>query len=241
MACRLNDRLDDESIRAELGAEGRTRIRSFLRDEDARHILACLSASAQWRHVLNSGEKVYEIADADHRAMPIEQARTLERLTYRSASERFQYRYDTIRIADRNVEPCFSGSALADFVQLMNMPETLSRLRSWTGAEDVTFADCQATRYQAGDFLTRHDDDVEGKSRRFAYVLSLSENWDADWGGLLLIQNKAGEVERALAPEFNALTLCAVGQPHSVSMIAPFAARPRLSLTGWLRSDGNES
>jgi Rps23 Pro-64 3,4-dihydroxylase Tpa1-like proline 4-hydroxylase len=105
------------------------------------------------------------------------------------------------------------------------------------GPSDVAFADAQATRYGPGDFLTAHDDAVEGKHRRAAYVFGLSRDWRAEWGGLLLFHEPEGEV-RGYVPQYNALNLFAVPQPHSVSLVAPFAPRERLSVTGWLRARG---
>jgi Rps23 Pro-64 3,4-dihydroxylase Tpa1-like proline 4-hydroxylase len=43
------------------------------------------------------------------------------------------------------------------------------------------------------------------------------------------------DVTFGLSPRFNALHLFKVPQRHSVSLVAPFAGAPRLSITGWLR------
>ena len=45
-----------------------------------------------------------------------------------------------------------------------------------------------------------------------------------------------GDVRRGLLPRFNCLNLFAVPQPHSVSLVAPWAGHVRISVTGWLRS-----
>ena len=92
-----------------------------------------------------------------------------------------------------------------------------------------------ATAYGPGHFLTAHDDEVAGKKRHAAYVYNLTPTWRIDWGGLLLFHGADGHVARGFTPSFNALNLFAVPQPHSVSMVAPFAANRRYSVTGWLR------
>jgi Rps23 Pro-64 3,4-dihydroxylase Tpa1-like proline 4-hydroxylase len=38
-----------------------------------------------------------------------------------------------------------------------------------------------------------------------------------------------------MVPGFNVLNLFKVPTDHSVSVVAPFAAEPRLALTGWFR------
>lgn len=111
----------------------------------------------------------------------------------------------------------------------------LSLLRSVTCAGEIDFADAQATAYGPGHFLTAHDDLVAGKNRHAAYVFGLTPRWSIDWGGLLLV-HEGGKEAAAIVPGFNMLSLFKVPQPHSVSMVAPFAANRRYSVTGWLRS-----
>jgi Rps23 Pro-64 3,4-dihydroxylase Tpa1-like proline 4-hydroxylase len=67
-----------------------------------------------------------------------------------------------------------------------------------------------------------------------AYVISLTRNWNRNWGGHLAFFNERGDVEAAFLPSFNALNVFAVPQLHAVQMIAPFARGVRTSLTGWV-------
>lgn len=94
----------------------------------------------------------------------------------------------------------------------------------------------RAPHYGPGHLLTAHDDAVAGKNRRAAFVVNLTRDWSADWGGLLMFHQPGVAAAEALVPSFNAINLFAVPQPHSVSMVAPFAPRRRYSVTGWLRS-----
>ena len=109
-------------------------------------------------------------------------------------------------------------------------------MRAVTGDDTIAFADAQATRFDPGHFLTCHDDKVGGKSRRVAYVLSLSPVWRPDWGGALQFFGVDGNIEQAYVPTYNAINLFRVPSDHSVSIVAPFAGASRYSITGWLRS-----
>ena len=82
----------------------------------------------------------------------------------------------------------------------------------------------------------RHDDDVAGKNRRCAYVLSFCPGWRPDWGGALQFFGPDGNVEGAFTPAHNALSLFRVPMDHSVGVVAPYAGSDRYSITGWLRS-----
>ncbi|OXE35032.1 MAG: hypothetical protein CGW95_16380 [Phenylobacterium zucineum] len=115
-------------------------------------------------------------------------------------------------------------------------PKT-SLIHRLTGLESAVYCDAQATRYRAGHFLTAHDDDVIGKGRLCAMVLSLTPNWRTEWGGLLLFHNTEGHVLEGYAPRFNTLNMFRIPQVHSVSQVADFVTADRLSITGWIRSE----
>ncbi|MBD8524978.1 2OG-Fe(II) oxygenase [Pseudoxanthomonas sp. CAU 1598] len=113
-------------------------------------------------------------------------------------------------------------------------------MRELTGFTDIRKVDAQATRYLPGHFLTAHDDDGSptGQIRRVAYVLSLSERWHPDWGGLLnFYDGDSGQIQDTFVPAYNTLSLFTTPQYHAVSTVAPYAPLPRLSITGWLRAD----
>ncbi len=89
------------------------------------------------------------------------------------------------------------------------------------------------TRYTAGQYLTRHSDNITEEGRRVAFVFSFSRAWHPDWGGMLQFYEGDGTPRDAWMPEFNTLALFDVRHIHSVSYVAPFAAATRYSLTGW--------
>lgn len=211
----------------------RLRVGDFLSPESAAALHDRLMASDAWKWVLNSGPKVFEIDRASRRAMGAAKLADLDDAVANAATDQFQFRYETIRAPD---DRALRGNGPVDlFANFMNSPQMLDWFRQVTGLADIAHIDAQATLYGAGDFLTEHDDAVEGKNRLAAYVLSLSPQWRAEWGGLLLFHD-ADEAVHGFVPSFNALSLFKVPQRHSVSQVTRFAGAPRLSITGWLRS-----
>ena len=173
--------------------------------------------------------------------MSAEERGRLEKLVHAAAKSGFQYRYETLRVADEAQERRKArDDALTGFANFLCSEPVLALMRRVTGFGDIDFADAQATAYRPGDFLTAHDDAVEGKNRRAAYVFGLTPEWRTEWGGLLLFLNEQGDVERGLLPRFNALNLFSVPQRHSVSAVAPYAGEVRLSVTGWLRTKSDK-
>jgi len=100
----------------------------------------------------------------------------------------------------------------------------------------LTQVDAHATLYTRGSFLTRHVDDGLNRERRAAFTLSFCENWQTDWGGLLMFLNKqTTDVTSAWLPRFNTLTVFDGLRVHSVSPVSAFAGAGRYSIAGWYR------
>ena len=218
---------------ARFAAKGSVSIEGFL-DPDAAAALAHeLGEAEEWLEIFRAGEKVYEMPHAQFAALSAGQRAELDRMIIDAARTGLQYRYRAIRVSENPAARAARGTLLDSFADLLNAPETLALLRSVTGCTDVGFVDAQATDYRAGDFLTDHDDAIEGKHRTAAYVFGLTRHWRADWGGLLLFDD-AREVSGYI-PDFNVLRLFAVPRSHHVSCVAPWVEARRLSVTGWLR------
>lgn len=232
---RLNPQLDLESLAREYARSGRLHIPQFLIDADAEALLANLKQRDDWLLVVNQDDKTFELDRTVQAAMSADQRGALEQAAYAGARYGFQFRYESLRVPDDQAGREAMDDPLARFALFLSSPPVVELLRAITGKSGIDFADAQGTAYGPGHFLTAHDDDVAGKQRHAAYVYNLTPQWRADWGGLLLFHGADGHVERALVPSFNALNIFAVPQPHSVSLVAPFAANRRYSITGWLR------
>nr|WP_314442104.1 2OG-Fe(II) oxygenase family protein [uncultured Sphingomonas sp.] len=234
LTLRLSDQLDPERLAASYAAAGRLHVPNFLHPDDAALLHTSLRTRQDWRLVVSQGERSFDLDRAAQAALAPEQRRQLEQAVHAEARYGFQYLYESIRVPDDEAQRG-GGDPLLVFARFLSSPPVLNFLRRVTGQPAIDFADAQATAYGPSHFLTAHDDEVPGKNRHAAYVFNLTPRWRIDWGGLLLFQGADGHVEQGFTPTFNALNLFAVPQPHSVSMVAPFAANRRYSITGWLR------
>ncbi len=152
----------------------------------------------------------------------------------------FGYRYLSYPMIAASLLGWNPGHPIHELSQWLNGPAFLGLLRQVTGRSDILQADAQATLYRPGDFLSLHDDarGEQGVEQRVAaYVFGFTRAWRPDWGGQLLFHGADGEIEQGLSPAFNSLTLFKVPRVHSVAVVAPYAGAPRLSVTGWARSD----
>ncbi|ODP36142.1 2OG-Fe(II) oxygenase [Sphingomonas turrisvirgatae] len=228
----LNPDLDVPALAKAYARDGRIEIRDLLSAGGADRLRSHLLDRRDWTIVMNAGDRVWEMAEPALAELTGDQRRTLDDKLYRSAGRGFQYRFRTIRIDDDRARR--GGSLLDRFADFMNGAAMLDLLNRVTDT-DIDFVDAQATRYEQGDFLTAHDDAVEGKHRHAAYVFGLSPDWRPEAGGLLLFHGDDGQIDGGFTPAFGALRLFRVPTLHSVSFVSPIASSGRLSITGWLR------
>lgn len=216
----------------------RLHIPGILVPADAAALAGAVAGSTAWRRSIRQSDDGtdLDIPIDEYTALDAAERDALERRAHQTARDAFRYMFDTVRIgqdldAGRPVEP-----ALAAWQAFVNDAPFLDFLRTLTGDDRIVYCDAMATRYLPGHFLTAHDDAAPGKHRLYAYVLNLTARWRADWGGILMFLDEEDHVAEGYTPSFNALNIFRVPQRHAVSMVAPYAGEPRLSITGWVRS-----
>jgi len=233
---RLNPALDPELIARVFRASGRVHVPDFFDAPTAAHIHQSLAEETRWQLVLHDGGGHRELPVPALSSLPEEERRDWLARVHRAAERGFSYCYSTFRLFENYVNGRHRDAQLMRVLEFLNAPAFLDFARRMTGDARIQFADGQATLYRAGDFLTRHDDAVEGRNRVAAYVLGFTREWMTDWGGLLAFPDRYGHLAEAYVPTFNSLNLFRVPMLHAVTQVASFAAAPRYSITGWLRA-----
>lgn len=226
--------LDAAALAEKFRQSGHVRIGNFLSPAAAERMHEELRLRQDWKQLINNGNKVFELDRETRETFSADQTARLDAAVYSGAADKFQYRYETIRSPDEAEERETSSDVLAQFATWMSRGKARNLFREIIASPAIQFADCQATCYSSGDFLTGHDDAVAGKNRFAAYVLSLNPVWRIEWGGLLLMHRNSQSVE-GFSPAFNTLDIFSVGTMHSVSEVSKAAPCSRLSITGWLR------
>lgn len=234
MTVRLSPSLDVAALNTAFAAGRRLHIPGVLDPDSAEAVVAAMEAFDGWKISVSAGGEVFELPLRDRVAAEPGKQGWIDQARVDGSDPRMQYIFDTRRLdLEPEAAPLDAVSAVLDF---LNGPEFLALVQGVTGDDRIDFADAQATRYRPGHVLTGHDDAAEGKNRLYAYVLNLTRDWRADWGGVLAFEGPDGHIEAGFAPVFNALNLFAVPMRHAVTQVASFAPRDRLAITGWLRS-----
>jgi len=229
----LNPALDIRALAEEFGHANRIQIRDVLTTDVAERLYQCLDREVPWGLAYIDGEE-YKILQADALANFSQADWTAlnERVQAR-AKDKFQFLYNSYMMISAYKEKRNPGLMLHGMVEAINTPSFLQFLRAVTGVGNIMAADAQATRYMPGHFLKKHTDTVAGQYREIAYVLNLTKDWQADWGGLLQFMDEDGKITETYLPTFNSLTLFRVPMWHHVSYVAPSATAARYAITGW--------
>lgn len=236
----LNPTLDADALHERYAARGRISIPKILVEEDAKALRKAIEKEPHKNLVFFANGKHFDIDAAGWRDLDEEKQRTTQQIIHAEAQKSFSYCYENIPVYDRWKAGRELGPKLKGAVEFLNSEPFLSFVRKVTGFDDIAFADAQATLYGPGHFLTLHNDAVEGKNRRAAFVLNLTRAWREDWGGYLNFFDEDGHIEGAFMPAFNTLNMFSVPAAHSVGVVSPFAGETRISVTGWLRAGVDE-
>ena len=221
----INNDIAVAAHRATLLRAGRVQIPDFLQPDAAERLAECLRRDVPWTTA--------ERGKPDSAPWTPEVRRERQPAAYRTATAGFHFVYDRYLIVDAMREGRDRQLLVHVALEFFNSPPFLDFIRDFTGDRELAMVGAQATRYLPGQFLRMHDDRHEEEARRYAYVLNLSRDWEADWGGLLHFVDDDGAAREAFLPRFNSLSLFKVPARHYVGIVAPWAAQPRLAITGW--------
>jgi len=238
----LNPALERERYAEQFARDTRVQIRDFLTPETASEIRAVLQTATPWGLAMQADGTPYDspqqILNEEMRTREgQERAEAIGRATDEAAAKgNYAFRYaqfSLVQAVQRGFNP---GGPHEILLEHINSDEFLDLVRDITGERDLVRADGQATLFARGQFLGLHIDSHVAEGWKIAYVMNFTiDEWKPDWGGYLQFFDEDGNVVQAFKPRFNSLNLLRVPQPHSVSMVAPFAPIGRYAVTGWLR------
>ena len=233
---KISSNLDAASLAAAYGAAGRMHIPSFLDTASAIALHDELAAEQSWHFSIFVDGRSIEMESGDWRKLDAASKHRTQEIVHDGANRDFAYMHYKLPIYDRYHAGGNLGPRARSFFEFINGAPFLAFARRLTGCADIAFADAQASAFGPGHFITIHNDDIDGKSRRAAYVLNLTPEWREDWGGYLNFFDEFGHISAGFKPAFNALNVFSIPAAHSVSTVALFAKKPRLAISGWLRA-----
>lgn len=236
-AIHLSVGLDIDSLTAAFATRKRIHIPNILSVESADAVAGVLETETRWKTTVAAGGDFFEMPLNGRLAEDSAKQAWLDDAKVDGASPLTQYIFDTRRLDLREGHEAGHRDAADAVMDFMNGDAFLNLIRTITGDDRVDLVDGQASRYRPGHVLTAHNDVSAGKNRLYGYVLNFTREWRPDWGGNLVFYGPDGHIEHGWVPAFNALNLFVVPTRHAVTQVASFAAKDRLSIVGWVRSN----
>jgi Rps23 Pro-64 3,4-dihydroxylase Tpa1-like proline 4-hydroxylase len=231
---KLNPALDVAGLKERFAATGRMQIRDALDPAAAERLHQCLMTELPWMLAYNDGATPQYLRKEEMAQMsPQDQGAFMQKI-FANAARGFQFVYMDFPVSGTaNIE----GQRKFYTHEVLNFlgGETFQALlRDLTGFDEPLNVDSHATCFQAGHFLTNHNDLVSDEDPRvFAYVVNMTKGWRPDWGAKTEFFDDAGNVIESFTPQFNTITVFRVPQPHSVTFVPPFCPERRVAMTGW--------
>jgi len=219
----------------ELTQNRRVQVPDLLTPDFASRLHRALREQSQWNLVFRHNGEHMDIGADSVDLWDDAQQKQFDRVVFEVARDSFQYLYKNVPIYDLYHNGRLAGHFFGTLFEFLNSAQFLNFGRELTGCADIGFCDAQATSFEAGHFLSVHDDNVAGKNRVAAYVLSMTADWNVNWGGALQFFDDSGNVTGGFRPAFNTLNAFLIPQRHAVEYVTPFSGAARLSITGWFR------
>lgn len=212
----------------------RIQVRDFLAPTAAAAVSAAIGRGMPWSLNWMRGEAAANAPESELLRAPVDERILLKQQIIEQARGGFQFSYFGCPMSPQAIAQLPPDHALRGIAARMVSHEFLDAVKRVVGDAAVRGMNANLTRYDAGQFLRHHDDSGTHEPRVAAYVLNLSVDWMPDWGGLLQFVDEDRNVVKTFTPHYNSLVVFKVPQPHVVTYVAPFAARSRLAITGWL-------
>jgi SM-20-related protein len=225
--------LDSRAAKARLAQTGRAQLQGILQTAAADDLHACLAGHVPWGLAYVDAGTPRTLPYDRLRALTPAQRAELGARIQAEARGGYQFMYHSYMMVTAYLEGRDPQLPLHRVLEYLNAEPFLRFARELTGVPELRRANAQATCYLPGDFLKFHTDADSSEGRRFAYVLNLTREWQADWGGLLQFLDDDGAVVETFLPRWNSLSVFRVPAPHCVSQVTGFAGAPRLAITGW--------
>jgi SM-20-related protein len=229
----------EQNLISDFLKNGIVKVPNALSIESANLIAAHIKKQKVWNLVFDHNGTHKDLNNIEVESWTDLQKENLLSVIHHQAETGFQYHYETIPLYDIYHDNLLPEHFFNEIMSFLNEESTLEYFRILLSCPEITFADGQITRFKAGHFLNKHNDDVDNKNRVAAFVLNLTEQWRPDWGGALHILDDHGALKQSFLPTYNEINIFKIPVDHYVGYVSPFAVNSRLSITGWLRTGKN--
>lgn len=147
------------------------------------------------------------------------------------AEKFFEQEADLFSFQQTNDLKLSENKVLKGFRDHLRSADFINLLEKLTGERLSRKIDISGFIYDDTDHLLPHDDKLEG--RKIAFIINLSKNWKAKYGGQLDFF-KGNKIAKSHLPEWNSFVIFTVRPGKTFHQVREVLAdKKRLSLSGW--------
>lgn len=228
----LNPDLDLKAISEEFQDTGSVFIKDYLNPQLAEKLYQCLEEGLDWSLYTTEGKEDYSAKELAALS-PEAQAALIAKLPNRYTAD-FRISHSRFQIKKSLSEGITVPPVLLEVLESIESTEYIDLMKRITNDSTAKWVSSNVSWYEPGHFVTAHSDGTPDDSRVAAHILSLTKNWDKNWGGILNFCDNWGRVVSEKTPSFNTLGLFKVPKRHFVSVVNEEAKSARYALYGWV-------
>lgn len=227
------ENLDTADLASAVAGDGYVCIPDFIAADDLDPLIEGLIKAPSWALTrLKDGVEDYVTAERI-RTMTERNRSRLSQEIYAVARAGHQYVYQRLPI-DMAAETGGQEEHPAVVLHgVMNSAPIIDLARAVSGDSAISRVMCEGRYFHTNQFYMRQRGTDADAGNRLGYELMLTPNWLPDFGGYLQFHDDKDDITHALMARRNVLVLYDAARPVSVSAIAPFCDRVRLSVAGW--------
>jgi len=232
MPITLSKKLDTKKLAKAFKETGRLQIPDFLEPKAAEEVFSALTLKTPWQITYNEGKRAKWLDPKDVEVKIGRRIREMTNMIFESAAKGdFQYVRNARLLKENQTGMRPLEQTLVDAYDFLTGKEILGLIKAVTGAA-VKRADAEAHWYQNDHFQSRGDGRETGGKPLVGFSLNMARDWLAEWGGNTFFYGKGGDIEEVFVPAFNTLEIFSIPASHSIGLVAPFAQKFRVSITG---------
>ena len=246
MSLQLNQNLDTTKLSADFKLAKRIRIENILEPRSAEGIFSCLKDYTAWElRYSGPNSEPLQVSHQELIEMSADELTTLATGVHTRGATSYQYIHKYFPMVDLIMAGNVTNkSMLFDIATFLNSSQVIRFFREITNNNKLVKLDPSANLYEPSHFKNLHDDmrqdeKIQDRSiKRYGFVFGFTKNWSVNWGGnLSFYPGPNPTMAETTYPIFNSLEIFEIPILHRISMVMPFAAKGRYTITGWLRED----
>lgn len=232
---KLNDALDLKALAKHYKEHGWVHIPNFLDPEQAEAVYRSIFDDVKWWYVfMLNGERRW-LTGQEYEALPRRQKTEALQSIYAAGRDGHSYFHLAYPMKESRELKWDPEMFLQDYFDYLDGDDFAAFINSITGKKDAKNLSCEATWFRRDYFRTSYTNLDDSEKATVGFLIDFTKDWKADWGGLTHIHDKDGNLEKAIVPSFNSITIMKADVVRSKTYQASYCGEFNLGINGYFQ------